>query len=150
VIIFYRLLFHEPIEQPLRPTIVIMLAPPALAAIAYQVLAGGASYGAVAGFGTMLYGLALFVGLLLAVRIPMLMRMPFGLSAWSYSYPLAAFTIAATLYADRHPHWAAETIAIAGLAGTTLITLVLFVHTARDLIAGRLFRLPAPKAEAQD
>jgi tellurite resistance protein len=153
VIIFYRLLFHEPMEQPLRPTIVIMLAPPSLAAVAYQVLTGGALFGAAGGFATMLYGLALFIGALLILQIPMLMRLPFGLSSWSYTFPLSAFTVTATLYADRHPHWLADVIAIAGLAASTLITFYIFAKTAKMLIAGNLFReAPTPiiAAEAED
>lgn len=150
VVIFYRLLFHEPIEQPLRPTIVIMMAPPALAYIAYQVLTGGAMLGAIGGFGTMFYGLTLFIAALLAVQIPMLMRLPFALSNWSYTFPLSALAAAAALYAARHDSWAADAIAILALAGATLVTLWVAAVTGRALMAGALFRRSHPAEEALD
>lgn len=159
VIIFYRLLFHEPMEQPLRPTIVIMLAPPALAAIAFQVLAAGAAGPATeagtttSGVATMLYGLTLFIAALLLTQARTLMRLPFALSNWSYTFPLSAFTVAATLYAAQHDSWAADAIAIAGLAAATLITLYVFAITAKALLAGALFRSPSPparEAETED
>ncbi|MEQ8603620.1 MAG: SLAC1 anion channel family protein [Marivibrio sp.] len=150
VVIFYRLLFHEPIEQPLRPTIVIMLAPPALAYIAYQVLAGGPVFGALGGFGTMFYGLTLFIAALLAVQVPMLMRLPFALSNWSYTFPISALAAAGAIYAGRHESWAADGLAIVTLAGATLITIWVAATTGRALLAGALFRSPQPGGERQD
>ncbi|MBP5857566.1 hypothetical protein KAJ83_11140 [Marivibrio halodurans] len=149
-ILFYRLMFEAPLAHGLRPTMAILLAPPALAAVAYQVLTNGAVLGAIGGFGTMLYGLALFVAVLLLVQAPAFLRLPFGLTAWSYPFPLAAFTVAATLHGDRHAHWAADAIAIAALALTTLVTLIVFAKTAQALMAGRLFRLPAAKTDPED
>lgn len=149
-ILLHRLLFEAPIAHGLRPTLTIMLAPPALAAIAYQVLSGGAMSGAPGGFGTMLHGLTLFIAALLVVQAPGFLRLPFGLTAWAYTFPLSAFAIAATLYTDRHDHWLTEGIAIAALALATLVTLVVFIKTAQALLAGDLFRLPASKTGGED
>lgn len=149
-ILFYRLMFEAPLAHGLRPTMAIMLAPPALAAIAYQVLTNGAVLGAIGGFGTMLHGLALFVAVLLLVQAPSFLRLPFGMTAWSYPFPLAAFTVAATLHGARHAHWVADAIAIAALALTTLVTLIVFAKTAQALMAGHLFRLPAAKTDPED
>jgi len=150
VVIFYRLLFHEPIEQPLRPTIVIMLAPPALAYIAYQVLAGGPTLGALGGFGTMFYGLTLFIAALLTVQIPMLMRLPFALSNWSYTFPVSALAAAGAIYAARHDSLAADAVAVIALSAATLITIWVAAATGRALLAGALFRSPHPREERQD
>ncbi len=141
-IVFNRLIFHPPMRQPLRPTIVIMLAPPALACIAYAVLAGG-FYDGVA---TMFYGIALFTTALLLAQARTLARLPFALSNWSYTFPLSALTIAATLYADQGGGGVANAIAIAALAATTAATIWVFAITARALVRGALFRNDAAPA----
>ena len=88
-IVFNRILFHNPLPPKLLPTLAILIAPPAVGFIAYEQLAGGLD-----GFGRVLYGAALFFTLFVATQAPRFFKLPFFLSWWAYSFPLAAITIA--------------------------------------------------------
>lgn len=87
-ILMNRVLFHSPLPEKLEPTLFILIAPPAVGFLAYLKLAGG-----IDGFAHILYNLALFFTLFLLTQIPRLKRLPFFLSWWAYSFPLAAITI---------------------------------------------------------
>jgi len=88
-IIIYRMIFHHPLPDKLLPTLFILIAPPAVGFISYVKLSGGLD-----GFGRVLYFSALFLTLLLFLQLPRFMRLPFYLSWWAYSFPLAAMTVA--------------------------------------------------------
>ena len=60
-IIFYRVLFHHPIDERLMPTLFILIAPPAVGFIAYTRLTGGE----LDTFARVLYYSGLFLTLLL-------------------------------------------------------------------------------------
>lgn len=83
------MIFHHPLPDKLLPTLFILIAPPAVGFISYLKLAGGLD-----GFGRLLYFSALFLTLLLFLQIPRFVRLPFYLSWWAYSFPLAALTVA--------------------------------------------------------
>jgi tellurite resistance protein len=91
-IIIYRMIFHHPLPDKLLPTLFILIAPPAVGFISYLKLAGGLD-----GFARVLYFSALFLTLLLFLQIPRFLRLPFYLSWWAYSFPLAAMTVATLL-----------------------------------------------------
>ncbi|MFN4149219.1 MAG: SLAC1 anion channel family protein, partial [Rhodocyclaceae bacterium] len=88
-IVMNRLFFHEPLPERLTPTLFILIAPPAVAFIAWTKLNGGQ----IGAFGQILYNVALFLTLLLAANALRFFRLPFFLSTWAYSFPLAAITI---------------------------------------------------------
>lgn len=88
-IFFNRILFHDPLAKHLLPTLFIMIAPPAVSFIAYMRLNG-----AMDNFAIMLYFMGLFLTLLLLSQVKHFIRLPFFLSWWAYSFPLAAITIA--------------------------------------------------------
>lgn len=88
-IVLYRLFFHEPLPIRLTPTLFILIAPPAVGFLAYVALSGQVN-----AFARVLYFTALFLTLLLASNAARFFRLPFFLSAWAYSFPLAAMTIA--------------------------------------------------------
>lgn len=91
-IIIYRIVFHQPLEQTLLPTLFILIAPPAAGFVAYLNIAGELD-----NFGRVLYYSALFLTLLLFTQVHRFLRLPFGLSWWAYSFPLAAMTAATFL-----------------------------------------------------
>lgn len=91
-IIVYRIVFHQPLEQTLLPTLFILIAPPAAGFVAYLNIAGELD-----SFGRVLYYSALFLTLLLFIQAHRFLRLPFGLSWWAYSFPLAAMTVATLL-----------------------------------------------------
>src|SRR5690606_33272005 len=88
-VIFYRLVFHEALPPRLMPTLFILVAPPAVGVVSYIGLSGH-----VDAFARILYFAALFQALLLASDAMRFMRLPFFLSAWAYTFPLAALTVA--------------------------------------------------------
>lgn len=88
-IVLYRLFFHEPLPARLTPTLFILIAPPSVGFLAYVALTGQ-----VDAFARVLYFTALFLTLLLASNAVRFFRLPFFISAWAYSFPLAAMTIA--------------------------------------------------------
>jgi len=88
-IFFNRILFHDPLAKHLLPTLFIMIAPPAVSFLAYMHLNGAMDH-----FAIMLYFMGLFLTLLLLSQAKYFIRLPFFLSWWAYSFPLAAITIA--------------------------------------------------------
>ena len=88
-IVFNRVLFHNPLPPVLLPTLAILIAPPAVGFVGYTTLVGGLD-----SFGRLLYGMALFFTLFVATLAPRFAKLPFFLSWWAYSFPLAAITIA--------------------------------------------------------
>jgi len=91
-IIFYRVLFHHPIEERLMPTLFILIAPPAVGFIAYTRLIGELD-----SLARVLYFSGLFLTLLLFTQVGRFARLQFFLSWWAYSFPLAAISIASML-----------------------------------------------------
>lgn len=96
-IIFYRILFHTPIDARLMPTLFILIAPPAVGFIAYMKLNGGV----LDGFGRFLYFAGLFLTLLLFSQVRHFARLQFALSWWAYSFPTAAITIATLVMYEK-------------------------------------------------
>lgn len=88
-IVFYRILFHDPIPARLLPTLFILIAPPAVGFVAYTTLTGELD-----AFGRVLYFSGLFLTLLLFTQAKRFIQLPFFLSWWAYSFPVAAITIA--------------------------------------------------------
>lgn len=96
IIIFYRVFFHEPVPARLQPTLFILLAPPAVGFVSYGMLVPELDTPA-----RLLYYFALFIALLLGANAPRFVRGGFFVSAWAYSFPLAAITIATFAMARR-------------------------------------------------
>jgi tellurite resistance protein len=88
-IIFYRIMFHNPMPEKLMPTLFILVAPPAVGFVAYTKLTGDLD-----SFARILYFSGLFLTLLLLVQIKRFAKLQFFLSWWAYSFPIAAITIA--------------------------------------------------------
>ena len=123
-IVFYRIFFHEPIPARLLPTLFILLAPPAVGFIAY-----GSLVPQLDAFGRVLYYAALFLTLLLGSNVLRFIRGGFFISAWAYSFPLAAMTIASFVMAKRSGLDAFLWIAAALLIIVSLVVVVLITKT---------------------
>jgi len=126
-IVLYRLFFHEPLPARLAPTLFILLAPPSVGFIAYTLLTDG-----VDAFGRILYYTALFLALLLASNAVRFLRLPFFISAWAYSFPLAALTLATLVMNARLP---GSVFALLGLGLLAILSLVVAALAVRTLIA---------------
>lgn len=127
---YYRLIFGPNLPEFLQPTLVILLAPPAVACIAWVALHDGGDPGIV---GRLFYYMGLFTFLLLLLHVPKLVRVPFYPSWWAYTFPLAAFTIASFHYTQLYApavRWATmglvflTTAVIAAVLATTLAVLL--------------------------
>ena len=91
-IVFFRLIFHEPIAAKLLPTLFILIAPPAIGFVSYCKLSGEVGH-----FGKMLYFFSLFLSLLLFSQLKIFRKVKFFLSYWAYVFPLAAMSIASSV-----------------------------------------------------
>jgi tellurite resistance protein len=92
-LVINRLMFHDPLPGRLVPTLVILIAPPSVAFIAWTRLSGG-----VDSFGHILLSLAYVFTLIVLTQAPKFMRLPFALSWWALSFPIAALSTASFLY----------------------------------------------------
>lgn len=132
-VVMYRLFFHAPLALRLTPTLFILLAPPSVGFVAYTGLTGGLD-----AFARILYYTALFLALLLASNALRFYRLPFFVSAWAYSFPLAALTTATLRMAELSGLdffvWLGS-----GLLGVTSVVIALLaVRTVRAAVAGEL------------
>jgi len=125
-IVLYRLFFHEPLPARLTPTLFILIAPPAVGFIAYLKLAGE-----IDAFARILYYTALFLTLLLASNAARFFRLPFFVSSWAYSFPLAAITIATLAMTEQ----LGGAFASLGLVLLGVLSIVLALLTARTFLA---------------
>lgn len=124
-IVMYRLFFHAPLPERLTPTLFILVAPPAVGCIAYFALTG-----TIDAFARILYYGALAFTLLLATNAARFLKTRFFLSAWAYSFPLAAMTIATLLMAHQVGGVVFEWMALALLAALTVVVALLLLRTA--------------------
>lgn len=89
-IVLGRLVVGGALPGRLAPTLAVLVAPPAVAVLAWTRL-GGTFDDPLA---QVLVDVTLFQLLLLATQVPALVRLPFAISAWAYTFPLAAATSA--------------------------------------------------------
>ena len=132
-LVFNRMIFHAPMPEKLFPTLVILVAPPAVAFVSYMRLQP-----AMDPFARVLYYSALVFLMIVIIQLPKLVRLPFALSWWAYSFPLAAATIATFLMAER-----AGLPALAGLGHVLFVVLVLVLivlvwRTMKAIRGGRV------------
>ncbi|WP_370251370.1 SLAC1 anion channel family protein [Nioella sp.] len=132
-LVINRLVFHDPLPGRLQPTLVILIAPPAVAFVAWVRLTEG-----VGPFGLILLNAAYFFTLLVAVQLPRIIRLPFALSFWALSFPFAAVTIASFVYAGAAGSAAHQAIGLALLAVLAAIIAGLVLRTLRAIGAGEI------------
>jgi tellurite resistance protein len=135
-IIFYRVLFHHPIDQKLMPTLFILIAPPAVGFIAYIRLAGELD-----AFARILYYSGLFLTLLLLTQARRFLKLSFFLSWWAYSFPLAAISIASMLMYELT---GAALYAWTGGGLLALLSAVVLLLTVRTAMAVSRHRICVP------
>lgn len=123
-IVFYRILFHNPIDDRLMPTLFILIAPPAVGFIAYTRLLGEIDT-----IARLLYFSGLFLTLLLFTQVGRFAKLAFFLSWWAYSFPLAAICIASLLFFEMSGKAVFGYIGVGLLAVVTIVVLFLIVRT---------------------
>lgn len=128
-LLLHRLIAGPALPPPLRPSLVILLAPPALAALALKALTGQAG-----GVTLALAGVALLVAAVLLSLAGELARSPFGLPWWGVTFPSAAFAV--MLMALGFPAW----LCWPALAMATALTGWVAWRTVLAARAGAFFR----------
>lgn len=94
-LVFNRLIFHAPLPERLMPTLMILIAPPAVGFVSWIGLTGG-----IDPFARILYYSGVLFALIFATQIGKVSRLPFMITWWAYSFPLAALTISTLAYGD--------------------------------------------------
>lgn len=133
-LVMFRLFFQEALPQRLLPTLFILIAPPAVGFLSYLKINGGE----VDGFARILYFGALFFTLLLAANAKRFLQLPFFLSSWAYSFPLAAITIATLEMSQHSPLLCYRYLGWALFALANVVIATLVVLTLRLAWQGRL------------
>ena len=136
-IVMNRLFFHAALPDRLTPTLFILIAPPAVGFVSWLALTGELD-----AFGRILYNFGLFLTLLLASNALRFVRLPFFVSSWAYSFPLAAITIAS--FAMHAQTGLAFHLWIAGFLLALVSALVLFL-TVRTVMAIRAGAICQPE-----
>lgn len=95
-IVLYRLIFHPFLQPQLIPTLFIFIAPPAMGFLSYMAL--NDYY--LDNFAHVLYYAGLFITILLFAQGKRFLSVPFAISWWAYTFPLAAITNASFLMYD--------------------------------------------------
>lgn len=135
--VFSRVLFQPPLPNHLQPTLMILLAPFAVGFLTYVSVIG-----AVDDFAAALYGLSLFMLVVLAGRLRhVLLCCPFRLAWWAVSFPLASAAVMALRFAAARPGPVTEGVALALLALASLTIAVLAVQTLYRTLRGDLRRI---------
>jgi tellurite resistance protein len=132
-VVFYRLFFHEQLPPKLFPMLFILLAPPTVGFVSYTNLIGG-----IDNFARILYYIGLFLAILLAINIVKFSRLPFFLTSWAYSFPLASLTIA-TIKMSHLTH--NSVLFVFGkllLVGVTVLIAWLVLNTVKAIKADKI------------
>lgn len=134
-VILNRIIFHDQMPARFMPTLVILLAPPAVGFLSYL----GLSEGGIDIFARVLFFVAVFIAMLIVSLIGLLIRAPFAVSWWAYTFPSAALALAAVRYGAAVGGMVSSMLANALLVLATAIVFWVFARTVVALFAGRLF-----------
>jgi len=135
-LIFNRVLFHDPLPEKLLPTLFILIAPPAVGFISYTKLNGGE----IDGFARILFYSALFLVLLLFTQLERFRRIPFFLSWWAYSFPLAASSIAIQMMYHKTGSSFFGLLSWLSLVVVSLVIVLLLIKTFKAVRSGGVFK----------
>lgn len=131
---FNRIIFHTPIDARLMPSLFILIAPPAVGFIAYVRL----NHGELDNFARILYFAGLFLTLLLLTQVRRFVGLPFALSWWAYSFPLAAITIASFVMFEKTQVMTYFWLASGLLVILTAVILLLLTKTVIAALKGKI------------
>ncbi|KLK91655.1 C4-dicarboxylate ABC transporter [Microvirga vignae] len=135
VLIFGRLRHQEPLPLAMRPSLMVLVAPFAVGFLAYTNLTG--RYDMIA---SMLFYFGLFMFVVVSPKV-FRRDVPFGITWWAISFPMAALSTAAFKYADQVGGTGLHTLAFVIFAMLTVAILILFLRTLVILINGTLLRV---------
>lgn len=126
-----RIIFHGGLPPKLLPTLFILIAPPAIAFLAYLQLTGNLD--AVA---QVLYFNALFTAVLVLSFADKFIKLPFFLSHWAYTFPVAAITLASLRYSQETGQGWFHGLAFFFLGLLATICVIVAIRTIRAARSG--------------
>ena len=141
-VLLHRLYTGAELPPPLRPTLGIQPAPPAVGAVAYLGAGGGAPDMAAHA----LLGYGLLQAALLLRLLPWIMRQPFAPSYWAFTFGATALAAAALRLAERDGTGAVALLAPWLFAAANAVVCLAAAGTLRLLVAGRPRPRPEPLA----
>lgn len=127
-LVMNRLIFHDPLPGRLLPTLVILIAPPAIGFLAWLQL----NEGVLDAFGRVLYYNALGFAAIVAMQARGFTKLPFALSWWALSFPIAALTLATFRYGTLSASGPHLSLALGFLA---LLVAIIIGLVSRTLLA---------------
>ncbi len=133
-LVMNRLIFHTPLPGKLLPTLVIMIAPPAISFISYMNLNGGQ----VDTFAHILLNLGYVFALIVLTQLPKIMKLPFAMSFWALSFPIASLTIASFKYAGLEKSQSHELIGKILLVVLLVVIITLVYRTLLAIARGQI------------
>lgn len=129
-----RSFFFAPIPKKLMPTLFILIVPPAIGFVAWTSLHAGV----LDDFGRILFFVALFMTLMVISQAKRFVGLPFALSWWAFSFPIASITIATTVYAELTESWFFAMLAISLYVALIAVIVMLTVKTLAALLRKEL------------
>ena len=132
-VIVSRLLMAEPMALPLRPTLGIQPAPPAVTLLAYTAVTTGPPDLIAHG----LLGYAIVQALIVARLLPWI-RQPFTPGYWAFTFGVTAIASATMRYAERGGDWVFTALAPVLFVVANVVVVGLFIATVWAALRGRL------------
>ena len=133
-------LFTTELPAHQRATFGIFYAPPANACLAYLALTDGPPDL----FAKMMLGYGLYLTLILVRLLPWLMRQPFSLNYWAYSFGISSTPLAALHFVERGDTGIFAHLALPLFAVSNLAIGAMALATLRLLVRGKLLVIPPP------
>jgi tellurite resistance protein len=135
--VIHRFVFEAPLPPKLVPTLAILIAPPAVAFIAYVKLAGGLDAAA-----QVLYGATIAFALLVFAAAGRIVKAPFGVPFWALSFPTAGLTIATLTFGAKA---GIPGVVYAGLGLWVFLLVLIVVLLVRTLVAQAQGKICVPE-----
>ncbi len=133
-LVMNRLIFHDPLPGRLLPTLAILIAPPAVGFLAWLQLNGGV----LDPFARILFYAAITFFAIVSVQARGFLKLPFALSFWALSFPIAALSLATFRYADLSSSQPHSILAVAFLIVLVLVVLGLIWRTGLAVLRGEI------------
>lgn len=138
-VLLHRLYTGDPLPPPLRPTLGIQLAPPAVGAVSYLATCGGKPDI----FVHLLIGYALLQALLLLRSARWILEQPFAPTYWAFTFGATALAGAAIRIATQEPGHAIAVLAPILFLAANILLLLIAVRSLALLGRGRFLPPPA-------
>jgi len=136
--ITHRLSAMASLPLPMRPAMGIMLAPPVVGCIGYLFVTGGLEGPPPDLVALGLLGYGVILALILVRLLPWVMKQPFTVSYWAFSFGVTALAFDAIVFVVRGMGGWMNSLAIVLFAIANLALLAIIIGTVRLLVGGRI------------